>query len=192
MPFLLREATFVMNEEDGTDFGDVLEDWRVRCALYFLKVFIAMLSFPFLVFALPLAQDWLTHVKASGYDKAANCVQKYSSSQIKAKFRHLYNEEKKRRAKNPSTRSDKVQDCWDRFIGVDAEKEMRMESLEEAEAQRDPTKKGQALSVVEAAEMRRRQQARHDFGDEATLMVFERDKTGELRLQGDPSSLMML
>ena len=70
-------------KEEGADFGDVLEDWRVRCALYFCKVFIAMLSFPFLVFALPLASDWLTHVKASGYDKAANCVQKYSSSQIK-------------------------------------------------------------------------------------------------------------
>jgi hypothetical protein len=188
IPFVYREARAILAEDPQNDFGDVLEDWRVRCALYFLKVFIAMLSFPFLVYALPLAQDWLTHVKASGYDKAANCVQKYSSAQIKAKFRHLYNEEVKRRAKG-SSQSDKIQDCWDSFIGVDVDHEMRVDPIE---SDVDPSRKNQpALSVVEAAELRRRQQARNDFGDEASLMIFEH-KNGTLQLQGDPSSLMML
>jgi hypothetical protein len=33
-------------------------------------VVIALMSFPFLVFALPLVQDWVTHVKPTGYDRS--------------------------------------------------------------------------------------------------------------------------
>ena len=32
------------------------------------------MSFPFLVFALPLVQDWVTHVKPTGYDRSGKCV----------------------------------------------------------------------------------------------------------------------
>ena len=34
------------------------------------QVVIALMSFPFLVFALPLVQDWVTHVKPTGYDRS--------------------------------------------------------------------------------------------------------------------------
>ena len=36
------------------------------------------MSFPFLVFALPLVQDWVTHVKPTGYDRSGKCVPKMS------------------------------------------------------------------------------------------------------------------
>ena len=67
-----------------------LTDWRIRCTLYFLKVVIALLAFPFLIFAMPLMQIWLTHVRHTGYDQAGHCVPSLSSSQIKAKFRAAY------------------------------------------------------------------------------------------------------
>ena len=38
------------------------------------QVVIALMSFPFLVFALPLVQDWVTHVKPTGYDRSGKCV----------------------------------------------------------------------------------------------------------------------
>ena len=68
----------------------LLTDWRIRCTLYFLKVVIALLAFPFLIFAMPLMQIWLTHVRPTGYDQAGHCVPSLSSSQIKAKFRAAY------------------------------------------------------------------------------------------------------
>ena len=34
------------------------------------QVVISLMSFPFLVFALPLVQDWVTHVKPTGYDRS--------------------------------------------------------------------------------------------------------------------------
>ena len=34
------------------------------------------MSFPFLVFALPLVQDWVTHVKPTGYDRSGKYVPK--------------------------------------------------------------------------------------------------------------------
>ena len=208
IPFLYRETI----DSGLSTLGEFLTDWRIRCGLYFLKVFVAILAFPFLVFALPLIQEWLTHVKASGYDTAANCVTKLSSSQIKAKFRYGYVTETKRRAARAAAMAatgrtneggyrgyyDAVHDCWDRFLGVDAEYEMRVDS--EVEPLQPKSKKGQqkAMSVVEAAEQRRRNMARQDFGDEASLMVFEHYSgdsqrlKGQLILQGDPSSLLML
>jgi len=206
IPFLYRET----QAAELSSLAEFLSDWRIRCGLYFLKVFVAILAFPFLIFALPLIQEWLTHVKASGYDTSANCCTKLSSSQIKAKFRYVYIAETKKRAARAAALAasgrrdpgggyyDAVHDCWDRFLGVDAEYEMRVDS--EVQEQPQKAKKGpqKAMSVVEAAEQRRRNQTRQDFGDEATLMVFERYSgdtprlKGQLMLQGDPSSLLML
>ena len=58
-------------------------------------------------------------------------------------------------------------------------------------------KSGGKLTVVEQAELRRRNQARQDFGDEASLMLFEHADpggrlSGKLQLAGDPSGLKML
>ena len=111
VPFLFSEV-----QAGGLEsMQDALHDWRFLCGLYFNKVLIGLLSFPFLIFALPLMQDWLTHVKPTGYDRRGNCVPKLSAAQIKAKFRELaklraVEREKQRRGRcNPcepgSTRS---------------------------------------------------------------------------------------
>lgn len=148
-------------------FSDVINDWRIRCGLYFLKIVIALLAFPFLVFAMPLMQGWLTHVKPTGYDRAGNCVPSLSSSQIKQKFRNEYIAKK-----NDPRLPASYEGVWDRVLGVDPEAEL---AIENGAA---PTKKGGKLSVVEAARMRRINQARRERLPEASLFFGQRVNDG--------------
>jgi len=48
--------------------------WRFKTALFFTRVFYAWLSFPFLIFKLPLVGGILTRTSASGYNKIGYCV----------------------------------------------------------------------------------------------------------------------
>jgi hypothetical protein len=186
LPFLWREMVY-----GGLHtLSATLADWRVRCGLYFLKVAIALLSFPFLLFALPLVQEWLTHAKPTGYDLSGTCVPRLNSSQIKAKFRHKFLEAKR-------TRGDAhARSCWDRAIGVDPEAELSIdEALQSARTKAAPSGGPQTASVVEAARRRRRQQVREDRLPEASLLLVDDGAAhlkGKLQFKGDPSSLLML
>ena len=181
-----------MIEGEIHTMGEALSDWRIRCGLYFLKVVIALLSFPFLTFAIPLMQIWLTHVKPTGYDQAGNCVPSLSSSQIKAKFRTQYIEKQKAKAKGWTPQW--YEGCWDRCLGVDPEAEL---SIEDGILSQPLKKRTGKLSVVEAARQRRMQQARRERLPEASLLMAERAQDGpplegKLQIRGDPGSLLML
>jgi len=194
LPFLYREVQI----EHIDTFDELFSDWRARTGVYFLKTLIALLAFPFLIFTLPLMQGWLTHVKPTGYDKAGNCVPKLSSSDIKAKFRERYLQYSIETADRPKPKPMSSADwyaefdgVWDRTIGVDAEREMELDtSLGTAE------KEGNQASVVEAARQRRQQQARLERLPEASLLVMghasEQRLEGKLQLKGDPSMMLML
>ena len=188
VPFLYREVI----EGEINSLEEALADWRIRCGLYFLKVVIALLAFPFLVFAMPLMQIWLTHVKPTGYDQAGNCVPSLSSSQIKAKFRSQYIEEQKAKAKGWTPHW--YEGCWDRCLGVDPEAEL---SIEDGILSKPLKRRTGKLSVVEAARQRRMQQARRERLPEASLLMAERAQEGpplegKLQVRGDPGSLLML
>ena len=164
-----------------------------RCATW--QVVIALLAFPFLVFAMPLMQIWLTHVKPTGYDRAGNCVPSLSSNQIKAKFRAQYVAQQQ--AKNQAFRAGRPhsepcwETCWDRCLGVDPEAELSIE-----DGIGPQVKKGGRVSVVEAARQRRQQQARRERLPEASLLMADRAHEGplegRLQIRGDPGSLLML
>lgn len=180
------------NVIDGefTNASEALADWRIRCGLYFFKVVIALLSFPFLVFAMPLMQIWLTHVKPTGYDRAGNCVPSLSASQIKAKFRQEYIAKQQQGAPPGPW----YEECWDKVLGVDPQAEL---AIEEKDIREDIKKERPAKgSVVELARQRRMQQARRERLPEASLMMAEHITTGplagKLQIKGDPGSLMML
>jgi len=177
-------------EGDIHTVSEALADWRIRCGLYFLKVVIALLSFPFLIFALPFTQNWLTHVKPTGYDRAGNCIPSLSSSQIKAKFRAQYIA--KQQSGEAGQPTPWYEDCWDKVLGVDPEAELAIEDGD----LKVKAKKGAKGSVVELARQRRMQQARRERLPEATLIFAEHATSGphegKLQIRGDPGSLMML
>lgn len=50
--------------------------------LYFSKLIYGMLSFPFLIFMVPMLSNLLTKAKATAYDKNGNCVPAKGSIQI--------------------------------------------------------------------------------------------------------------
>jgi len=188
MPFLISDIL----GGHITSIELALHDWRLRCALYFCKVVIALLAFPFLIFALPLVQDWVTHVKPTGHDKAGNCVPKLSAAQIKAKFRHVQLQRKlKAETGGPAGNCFGLinDDWWDRILGVDLNYGMTLTD----EDPDDDKKKG---GVVDAARKARMRQLRKERLPEATLLPIVHSKDpnleGKLQISGDPSSMLMM
>ena len=54
-------------------------------------------------------------------------------------------------------------------------------------------KKGEKMSVVEAARLRRMQQARRERLPEASLLLADHNRAdGYLRIRGDPGAIMMM
>ena len=189
---------FLISEIHGghiTTFGEALTDWRLRCALYFCKVVIALMSFPFLIFAVPLVQDWVTHVKPTGYDQAGNCVPRLSAAQIKAKFRQEFIEKRKHelvhgQAKLCGCIGD---DWWDRILGVDMNYGLYYDHEEEHD--NDPAGKKKKDTIVDAARKARMRQLRKERLPEATLLpvVHSRDPKleGRLQITGDNVFMML-
>jgi len=192
---------FLISEIEGagiTKVDQALHDWRLRCALYFCKVVIALMSFPFLIFALPLVQDWVTHVKPTGYDPAGNCVPKLSAAQIKAKFR-LQHWLRKRKQEDGSCAPGPCCGCcgddwWDQLLGIDLNYGLNLIEDDEADSAEGEHKRTSA--VVDAARKARMKQLRKERLPEATLMPIEHSKDprleGKLQISGDPSSMFMM
>jgi hypothetical protein len=49
-------------------------EWLFKQDLFFLKTAYGLLSFPFLVFLVPLLSQLLLHTRATGYNRAGECV----------------------------------------------------------------------------------------------------------------------
>jgi len=194
LPFLLAEI-----EGGGIrSMSDAIADWRFRCALYFCKVVIGGLSFPFLIFAIPIMQVWLTHVRPTGYDKGGNCVPKLSAAQIKAKFRHQYKQRKKMEAEGRVPREAQEcseacgEACWDRVMNVDPYYDDVADEEGNPELAR---KSGAKLSIVEEARRVRQKQLRRERLPEASLLPLahaNNERHGrKLMVQGDPTMFML-
>jgi len=193
-PFLLNEV----NYGEITSIRSALSDWRFRTGLYFVKVLIGLLSFPFLAFAIPIMQVWLTHVKPTGYDRGGNCVPRLSAAQIKAKYRHQYVQRKKKLEEDAEAAAEEAKDCeasgtvfWDRIMHVNPYYDD--EFLEDEEEKK---KAGRNVSIVEEARRVRQKQLRRERLPEATLLPLghsdDRGRYGDkLMVQGDPSMLML-
>ena len=189
-PFLVTEVSL----GGLTSFDMLLVDWRFKCALYFCKIVIALLSFPFLIFSIPLMQIWLTHVKPTGYDRAGNCMPRMSSKQIKDKFRQQHSLHKEMtESKNgdggccgAGSSCFEGQGCWDRCLGIDPDYDLILVD--------DET--GNVTTVVEAARRARQRQLRKERLPEATLMpiVHSTDERmrGKLQFSGDASAMSMM
>ena len=65
--------------------GYWVEDWMFFLSLYYLKASYALLSFPFLLFAVPVLDVVLTHAKPTGYDKMGILCPKLSAAQVAKK-----------------------------------------------------------------------------------------------------------
>ena len=164
------------------------------------------MSFPFLVFALPLVQDWVTHVKPTGYDRSGKCVPKMSVDQIKAKFRYQQTVRRKQQLASaagsvrPSTccglpcglcESDET--LWDRMLGIDVFDGAHDVDFDGAH---DGAHAGQPDGVVDEARKARVKQLRKERLPEATLLPIVHSKEahleGKLQIHGDPSSMYMM
>jgi len=53
---------------------DRLDTWEFRTSFYFARICYALLSFPFLVFNLPVVNGILTHVAPTGYNRYGLCL----------------------------------------------------------------------------------------------------------------------
>ena len=62
-----------------------IDDWMFYLSLYYLKTAYSLLSFPFLLFAVPVLNVVLTHAKATGYDKMGILCPKLSAAQVAKK-----------------------------------------------------------------------------------------------------------
>ena len=82
----------------------VLDDPMFWTTCYYLKMYYALISFPFLVFIIPIFGEALHGANATGYDKSGLCVPKLSSSRIRQK--------KAIEAKAKAERNKLVQDPW--------------------------------------------------------------------------------
>mmetsp|Transcript_44995 Transcript_44995/g.143338 ORF Transcript_44995/g.143338 Transcript_44995/m.143338 type:complete len:515 (-) Transcript_44995:143-1687(-) len=61
-------------EEVEEVFEEDLWTWNFRVSFFFTRTFYAWLSFPFLVFQLPVVNSVLTHTTATGYNRRGFCV----------------------------------------------------------------------------------------------------------------------
>jgi len=52
-----------------TYVADSKEEWQVKATFYFCKIIYGLLSFPFLIFAVPLMDNILTRSRPTAYDK---------------------------------------------------------------------------------------------------------------------------
>ena len=74
--------------------GYTPDHWMFWVSLYYMKLLFALLSFPFLLFAVPILGDVLTLAKPTGYDKSGVLCPRLSASQVARKintereFRH--------------------------------------------------------------------------------------------------------
>ena len=68
---------------DSPALGDVLallaerpfwDDWRVQVSFFLVRILLALLALPFLVFELPLLSTLLSHTYATGFDRDGRCV----------------------------------------------------------------------------------------------------------------------
>lgn len=63
--FLLTLAVFFLIQY----VGEAKEDWQIRHTFYFCKIMYGLLSFPFLIFALPPMELLLTRSRGTAYNK---------------------------------------------------------------------------------------------------------------------------
>ena len=82
MTLLITSLFVVHNLREGYS----RDDWMFWSTAYYLKIWLGLASFPFLVFLLPVLGGSLTHAKATGYDKKGNLVPLLSSAMKKKKF----------------------------------------------------------------------------------------------------------
>ena len=50
------------------------DDWRVQVSFFLVRILLALLALPFLVFELPLLSTLLSHTYATGFDRDGRCV----------------------------------------------------------------------------------------------------------------------
>ena len=69
--------------------------WMLWVSLYYARIMYSLLSFPFLLFLVPIVGSSLHHAKPTAYDKQGMLVPKLSTAQIKMKLKREEAEAKK-------------------------------------------------------------------------------------------------
>ena len=63
------------------------ENWMFWLSLYYMKMFYALSSFPFLLFGVPVLGSILTHARPTGYDKMGILCPKLGASKVAKKLK---------------------------------------------------------------------------------------------------------
>ena len=66
-------------------FLDSTDDWKMKANLYWAQFVYGLLSFPFLIFAVPLCPAILTKARPTAYDRDGRCVPTYVATEAYVK-----------------------------------------------------------------------------------------------------------
>jgi len=95
--------------------------WKAHFALFAGKILIALLSFPFLIFFVPVLSSALTHTKPTGYDRHGNLLFKLSGAEVKQRYiieqQRRYNAYHKMKEGAPTSCPDHLELRWNAYLG---------------------------------------------------------------------------
>lgn len=78
--FFLNETTEVRGGDSSTKW----DNWQFRANMFWMQVLYSLLSFPFVIFQIPIVFSVLTHAKPTGYSPNGRCVRTQLSEEYKA------------------------------------------------------------------------------------------------------------